>query len=125
MRLKFNRTNIKKLEPRATRYEVTDTETTALRLRITPSGIKTFVLVYRNAEHQQKRFTIGKYGDLTPEQAREIAVKKLAEVKLGKDPASKRSKKYSCTSGWISYPSGKPTVRDEWGACGNVGYAKG
>ncbi len=90
MRLKFNKTNIRKLEPKASRYEVTDEDNTGFRLRITPAGVKTFVVVYRNAENQLKRYTIGKFGALTPEAAREIADKKLAEIKLGKDPATEK-----------------------------------
>ncbi len=90
MRLKLNRTNIRKIEAKSVRFEVSDTDTPAFRLRITPNGIKTFVLAYRNAENKLRRFTIGKFGDLTPEQARDIAQKKLAEVKLGTDPAEQK-----------------------------------
>jgi integrase len=86
MRVKLNRTNIKELVPRAERYEVTDEDNPKLRLRITPDGTKTFALVYRDSANKKKRYTIGRYPDLTPEQAREIASTKLAELKLGTDP---------------------------------------
>ncbi len=92
-RLKLTKTNIRKLKPEADRYEVTDTDNTGLRLRVTPNGIMTFVLVYRNAENQLKRYTIGKFGVLTPEQARAIAETKQAEIKLGQDPAAVKQEK--------------------------------
>ncbi|MFE8032031.1 phage integrase [Thiohalocapsa marina] len=87
MRIKLNKTNIKALEPKPQRYEVADTDTPAFRLRVSTNGIKTYILLYRNSENRQKRLTIGRYPDLTPEQAREITAKKLAEVALGSDPA--------------------------------------
>ena len=84
----LNKTTIRNLVPRAERYEVSDAEIPSLRLRVAPSGIKTFILLYRNAQHRRCRYTIGRFGDLTPEQAREIAKIKLAEIKLGQDPAA-------------------------------------
>lgn len=90
MRIKLQRSTIRTLEPTQNRYEVADTEIPPLRLRITPAGVKTFILLYRNKENRQRRFTIGRFGDLTPEQAREIAKIKLAEIKLGGDPSAEK-----------------------------------
>ncbi len=114
MRIKLSKANIQKLEPGATRYEVADVESPAFRLRVTPSGVKTFVLLYRNAENKQKRFTIGKYGDLTPELARDIAQTKMAEIKLGGDPAAQKQEirrqserdKYSTLGGFVDLKFG-------------------
>jgi integrase len=91
MRVRLNRTNIKALEPRPARYEVADADTPALRVRVTPNGVKTFVLGYRNQTGKQCRFTIGRFGDLTPEQARIVAQTKLAEIALGGDPCAERA----------------------------------
>ncbi|MCU7838648.1 MAG: site-specific integrase [Candidatus Thiodiazotropha sp. (ex Troendleina suluensis)] len=93
MRIKLNKTNIKALEPKSTRYEVADTEMPAFRLRITPGNVKTFILLYRNAENRQRRYTIGKYGELTPESARDIAETQMAKIKLGGDPAAEKQEK--------------------------------
>ncbi|MEW8438738.1 MAG: site-specific integrase [Candidatus Thiodiazotropha taylori] len=90
MRIKLQRTNIRKLEPKSTRYEVSDSEIPSMRLRITPNGVKTFILLYRNTEGRQRRYTIGRLGDLTPEKARLVAEVKLAEIKLGGDPATEK-----------------------------------
>ncbi|MEW8052997.1 MAG: site-specific integrase [Candidatus Thiodiazotropha sp.] len=90
MRIKFNKTNIKKLEPKSARYEVADLEMPALRLRVTPGNVKTFVLLYRNAQNRQRRYTIGKFGDVTPESARDTAETLMARVTLGGDPATEK-----------------------------------
>ncbi|MGB5832599.1 MAG: integrase family protein, partial [Thiohalocapsa sp.] len=92
MRAKLTKTTIRSLQPKATRYEVSDTEIPAFRVRVTPAGIKTFALRYRNASNKTCLFTIGKFGDLTPEAARDIAQKKLAEIALGNDPAAAKQK---------------------------------
>jgi integrase len=90
MRAKLTKTTVRKLEPKPARYEVADADMPALRVRVTPQGIKTFALLYRNASGKQARYTIGKFGDLTPEQARDIASRKLAEISLGTDPAAEK-----------------------------------
>jgi integrase len=90
MRVKLNKRNISALAVGPKRYEVTDEENTKFRLRVSPSGIKTYVLVYRNEENRLSRYTIGRHGVITPEQAREVANRKLAELTLGDDPALKR-----------------------------------
>ena len=59
-------------------------------VRVKPSGTKTFVIQYRNAEGRTRRCVIGKYGVLTAELARSMAQKKLASVVDGKDPSEER-----------------------------------
>ena len=61
-------------------------------LKITPAGGKVFVFQYRVARPGEaaktaaKRITIGKYGKLTPDQARTRARELAAMVELGTDP---------------------------------------
>lgn len=54
-----------------------------------------YVLMYRNSYGVRRLLTIGKVGSITPEQAREIAKTKLADVIKGLDPAElkKQTKK--------------------------------
>ena len=59
-------------------------------LRVKPSGIKTFLIQYRNAHGQTRRYALGQYGRLTVEQARKQAMIKLAEVAQGRDPSAAR-----------------------------------
>ncbi|MBN8542843.1 MAG: site-specific integrase [Alphaproteobacteria bacterium] len=62
-----------------------DAEMSGFGVRIYPSGKKAFILSYR--QHGKKRLlTIGQYGKITLDQAKDIARKRLGEVADGKDP---------------------------------------
>jgi hypothetical protein len=64
-----------------------DSEIRGLGVRILPSGLKTFILQYRNAEGIKRRTNLGRYGVMTVEQARNLAKIKLGAVAAGEDPA--------------------------------------
>jgi integrase len=61
-------------------------------LLVLPSGSKSFVFQYRNAEGRTRRATIGKVGALTPDQARELADGMSRKVKSGGDPLDDKRK---------------------------------
>jgi integrase len=79
-------------EKRDKRYLVWDDELTGFALRIEPTGVKTFVIKYRaeggGRSAKQRWLVIGRFGALTPDQARKIAKAKLGSVAAGGDPAS-------------------------------------
>ncbi|MGH6696447.1 tyrosine-type recombinase/integrase [Sphingopyxis sp.] len=64
-----------------------DTELKGFGVRVLPSGLKTFVVQYRNAEQIKRCLNIGRFGPLTVDQARDIAMLKLGDVIRGGDPA--------------------------------------
>ena len=75
---------------------VWDNELRGFGLRVEPTGTKSFVLRYR-LRHLgptgPKRFvTIGRYGHVTVDQAREQAKAVLGAVSLGRDPAAEQAK---------------------------------
>lgn len=59
-------------------------------VRVQPSGRRTFLIRYRTHEGQQRKLTVGRCTDLTPDQARDIAKRAFAAVAAGEDPTKKR-----------------------------------
>ena len=85
---------IKKVVDRATTNgsPYWDSDLPGFGLRVGESGTKTFFLRYRprgaGREGVKRYFTIGRYGPLTPDQARTRAKEVLGQVALGQDPAA-------------------------------------
>lgn len=53
--------------------------------------------VFRSVNGRKQRFTIGKHGDITADQARKEAKRIVAELALGRDPASQNTSKSEMT----------------------------
>ena len=81
---------IPKPNPPATKCQVflRDDAMRGFALRVTSGGIKTFILEKR-IHGKVKRITLGRYPDLTAEQARRQAQKMLGEIATGLDPVAK------------------------------------
>ncbi len=69
---------------------VWDSELKGFGVRMMPSGVGSYVLKYRNLEGRQRKLAIGRVGSLTPDEARLLARRRLAEVDKGADPSAER-----------------------------------
>jgi integrase len=68
-----------------------DTDQRGFGVRVWPSGQKTFFMRYRNDEGRLRKLTLGRYGALTVDQARTMAISKLGDVARGGDPVAERT----------------------------------
>lgn len=88
-KINFTKANIEALDLPGAGQRVTyhDTKTAGLQLRVTPSGVKTFSVFRRIKGGQPERVTLGRYPDLTIEQARRKAAEINSAIAEGKNPA--------------------------------------
>ena len=89
-------------EARRTRYFVWDEQIVGFGLLVLPTGIKSYVYQFRTPEGQQRRATIGRHGEWTPDQARRKADEWRQVTKTGADPLqAKRELRAAPTVGEI------------------------
>jgi len=116
--LKFTKPELEKLKPRDKRYEVRDTEQPKLLLRVSPSGVKSFVM-YAKLDGRAERVTIGRFEErgVTIDTARRTVSKWINEyaARAGNPAAERRTMKEQMTLGelWEEYLSkhAKPNKR--------------
>lgn len=90
MATRLTKRAVEALKPAAQRYEVYDSDLPGFAVRVAPGGTKSFAIWYRAGKGRgapSRRLTLGLYGTLTVEQARDAAKAHLARVELGSDPA--------------------------------------
>jgi integrase len=59
-------------------------------VRVKPSGAASYIVQYRNEQGRTRRLALGRVGELTPDEARELAADRLKEVRKGGDPSAQR-----------------------------------
>ncbi len=89
--------------PEEGQVKVYDEKLTGFGLTIFSSGKKSFFVEY-GAKGQRRRMTLGQYGRLTPDAAREMAQARLGEVVKGADPLAEREARQAMItfSGWVA-----------------------
>ncbi len=119
--MKLTIRNLDGLKATSKRYFVWDDFLQGFGVRVEASGRKTFLCRYRHLG-VRRQYTLGRYGTITPDQARTEAKRILGSVSLGNDPAQIREelKKGVCFSELFeAYLAGhgpklKPRTREDY-----------
>jgi len=94
---KITKRLVDSLIPRDHPYIIFDTDLKGFGVRVMPSSVATYILEYRpdggGRKVTKKRMTLGRVGELTPDQARDMARDRLGEVRHGHDPLADRQTK--------------------------------
>lgn len=90
-KLKLTKTVVDAAQPKSDPYELRDTAIPGFLLKVTPAGRKIFMVAYVANNGQRRKPAIGRFGEITVDQARTIAQDWLADVRKGKDPSVERS----------------------------------
>lgn len=94
---KLTKRTIEALEPADKDYFVWDGELSGLGIRVFPTGRKQFVLQYRFGR-TSRRMSLGRFGAITPDQARGLALEAMVKLRQDVDPmAEKRAKRTALT----------------------------
>lgn len=90
---KLTKRTVDSIKPTGRDFVIWDDAVTGFGLRTKPSGTKSYVVQYRNGHGISRRFTLGKAGHLTPEQARKQARGLLGDIAAkNADPAADKRK---------------------------------
>jgi integrase len=87
---KLTKSLVESLPALPKRYVVFDASLAGFGVSVGPTGHKSFLLKHRTLDGTQRKLTIGSFGALTVEMARAEAVRLLAKVRLGDDPAREK-----------------------------------
>lgn len=81
---KLTKRQIEALEIKDKDYFVWDSELSGFGIRVFPSSRKQFVLQYRFGK-TSRRMSLGRFGAITPDQARGLALKALVQIRQDVD----------------------------------------
>jgi integrase len=89
--MKLTKLTIDAAKPDGTDRVLWDDDLRGFGLRIKPSGLKSYVIQFRNRRGQSRRLTVGQSGRLPPDEARREARQLLSDVERGFDPVERRA----------------------------------
>jgi len=85
--MRLTKTSLNELTTRSKDIVIWDEVLIGFGVRVKPNGTKTFLIQYRNKYGRMRRYSIGRLGDLTLDQARKEAKRLKGLIALGEDPA--------------------------------------
>lgn len=90
MKIKFTEKAIRSLSPQVKPYEAVDVQLPGFLIRIQPTGRQTYYYSYKNNTGKRVRLKLGRHGDITLSQAREMAKATAGDIAKGKDPQTEK-----------------------------------
>jgi integrase len=87
---KLTKRFVESRKPEPTDQVFFDDQLPGFGLRVLPSGVRSYLVQYRNRQGRSRRLTLGKHGKLTADGARRTALRVFAAVRDGKDPVAER-----------------------------------
>ncbi len=93
--MRITKTVLRELNTKNKDLLVWDDALPGFGVRVKVNGTKTFMIQYRNQFGRMRRYSIGRLGDITLDQARKEARRLKSEIALGGDPAEKRKENRS------------------------------
>ncbi len=92
--MKLTKTRVERIQPEPGRDLLRwDDALPSFGVRVKPSGVRSYIVQYRNRAGRSRRITIGRHGLFTLEQARKAARRVLLAAADGQDPAEERAEK--------------------------------
>lgn len=88
---KLTKRQIEALEPTEKDYFVWGRDLPGFGIRVFPTGRKQFVVQYRYGR-VSRRMSLGRFGAITPDQARGLALEALVKLRQDIDPAAEKRK---------------------------------
>jgi integrase len=87
---KLTKRFVESVKPAADDQVMFDDELAGFGLRVLPTGVRSYLVQYRNSQGRSRRLTIGKHGKVTADGARKAALRVFDAVRAGKDPVAER-----------------------------------
>jgi integrase len=92
-KIKLTKTSVEALSaPAAGQLLVWDTDLPGFGIRITAGDVRSFIL-QRRINGRDRRMKLGRFGELTCDEARKLALKTLGKIADGKDPIAEKARK--------------------------------
>ncbi|MFZ3352641.1 MAG: tyrosine-type recombinase/integrase, partial [Xanthobacteraceae bacterium] len=87
---KLTKRFVESVKPIAEDQVIFDDAIPGFGLRVLPTGVRSYLVQYRNRQGRSRRLTLGKHGKMTADAARKSALRIFAAVRDGKDPVAER-----------------------------------